>query len=183
MYRRRLAGMVPRDVKGADLTEFLRDLGMRLTIHDRSTGEWARAVQLINKTNQFNLNGRRVTDEQVGDTLAAGGRLYTASLEDRHGHHGEILACLISADGVVESLVMSCRVFQRRVEHAFMVWLAARPEPPVRFAYAETGRNGPLRGFLEDDAFMVGESGVEFDSGGFAGRHGESAELFQVKES
>ncbi|MGH7657241.1 MAG: HAD-IIIC family phosphatase, partial [Gemmatimonadales bacterium] len=152
MYRSRLAGMVPSDVEGADLTEFLRDLGMRLTIHDRSTGSRTRAVQLINKTNQFNLNGRRVTDEQVGEMLAAGGRLYTASLEDRHGQHGEILACLVSADGVVESFVMSCRVFQRRVEHAFTVWLAYRPSPPVRFVYARTERNGPLRSFLEDDA-------------------------------
>src|SRR5262249_7748607 len=83
MYRRRLDGMVPDTSEGADLTAFLRGLEMSLVINDRSRGDRARAVQLINKTNQFNLNGRRVTDEEVGAVLADGGRLYTASLSDR----------------------------------------------------------------------------------------------------
>lgn len=181
MYRSRLAGMAPSDAEGADLTAFLRDLAMKLTIHDRSAGDRIRAVQLINKTNQFNLNGRRWTDEEVAGVLGAGGRLYTASLGDRHGQHGEILACLISADGVVESLVMSCRVFQRRVEHAFMVWLASRPEPPVRFAYAQTDRNGPLRSFLEDEGFSARAGGVAFDAVGFSAAHADVLELLTIE--
>ncbi len=180
MYRRRLAGMVPSDVAGADLTAFLKDLRMRLTIHDRSTGDRARAVQLINKTNQFNLNGRRVSDEEVGAILASGGRLYTASLEDRHGQHGEILSCLLSAEGVVESLVMSCRVFQRRVEYAFLVWLAQQGGGDLRFAFAPTDRNGPLRTFLEDAAFSPGEAGLALDSRGFADAHAEALDLFTL---
>ncbi len=50
MYRRRLEGFVANDVQGADLTRFLTDLGMTLTIHDRSRGDRTRAVQLINTT-------------------------------------------------------------------------------------------------------------------------------------
>lgn len=154
MYRRRLEGMAPTDVAGADLTAFLRDLQMSLVIHDRSRGDRARAVQLINKTNQFNLNGRRVTDEEVGAMLAAGGRLYTASLTDRTGSHGEILAALIDADNVMRSLVMSCRVFQRRVEFAFFAWLAGQPKAPHVLDFMETPRNEPVRRFLSDSVFM-----------------------------
>ncbi|MGE5505648.1 MAG: HAD-IIIC family phosphatase [Actinomycetota bacterium] len=148
LYRRRLAGMAPSSARGADLGAFLQGLEQRLHIADRSGGDRVRAVQLINKTNQFNLNGRRFADHEVNALLAAGGRLFTATLADRSGSHGEILACLVAADGTVESLVMSCRVLQRRVEHAFLAWLAARG--PVRLRYQPTERNEPLRRFLAD---------------------------------
>jgi FkbH-like protein len=182
MYRRRLAGMAPSDVAGADLTAFLKDLGMRLTIHDRSTGDRTRAVQLINKTNQFNLNGRRVTDEEVGGVLEAGGKLFTASLEDRHGQHGEILSCLISAEGGVSSFVMSCRVFQRRMEYAFLVWLCCRPDPPLGLCFDRTERNTPFQQFLADPAFRKADGGaVSFDPAAFAALHAPDLDLFELR--
>src|SRR5207237_670947 len=88
MYRRRLAGLVPSELQGADLTRFLEGLRMTLTIHDRTRGDRARAVQLIDKTNQFNLNGRRYTDEDIGKILDAGGRLFGVTLSDRTGSPG-----------------------------------------------------------------------------------------------
>ena len=48
------------------------------------------------------------------------------TLDDRNGTHGEVIACLIDAAGTIESFVMSCRVFQRRAEFAFIAWLAAQ---------------------------------------------------------
>ncbi len=183
MYRRRLAGMVPSELAGADLSGFLRDLQMRLTLHDRSAGDRTRAVQLINKTNQFNLNGVRVEDDEVQAVLDAGGRLYSASLEDRHGSHGEILSCLIRPDGTIASLVMSCRVFQRRVEYAFLAWLCARDQAPNRLEHAATERNSPLREFLRDAAFSPLEGGlVALDARRFARDHEEDLALFDVAE-
>ena len=181
LYRRRLAGMVPSDLEGADLTGFLEGLKMRLTIHDRSRGDRTRAVQLINKTNQFNLNGRRVTDEEVGAILAAGGRLITASLADRTGDHGEILACLVAADGTIRSFVMSCRVFQRRVEYAFFGWLAAQPHPPTGVHWAGTPRNAPFQQFLGDVAGALNGAGVvPLNPATVVARHGRDLALFTV---
>ena len=150
LYRRRLDGMMPSAIGGADISRFLRELDMTLTVHDRSRGDRARVVQLINKTNQFNLNGRRTTEAEVAAVLDAGGRLYGATLADRAGSHGEILACLIGPDDVVSSFVMSCRVFQRRVEYAFLGWLAAQPRAPTALAWAGTARNAPFAHFIRD---------------------------------
>jgi FkbH-like protein len=150
LYRRRLAGIAPSDLNGADLTGFLRGLCMTLTIHDRSQGDLTRAVQLINKTNQFNLNGRRVSEQEVTAVLDAGGRLYGATLTDRTGSHGEVLACLVSVERVVLSFVMSCRVFQRRAEHAFLGWLVGEPDPPSAMSWVSTPRNEPFAHFLRE---------------------------------
>ena len=182
LYRRRLEGMVPKAAQGADLEQFLKDLRMRLVVHDRSQGDRTRAVQLINKTNQFNLNGVRWNDEEVSEVLANGGRLWTAELGDRTGSHGEILACLMAADGTVLSFVLSCRVFQRRVEHAFCVWLSGHASTPSRMRFSATSRNEPFQMFLKDPSFgpLSEEGVVSWDAAGFARAHGAVISLFEI---
>jgi len=150
LYRRRLEGLTPSTTSGADISRFLRDLEMTLTLHDRSHDDRTRAVQLINKTNQFNLNGRRVTEPEIAEVVNAGGRLYSASLSDRSGSHGEILSCLVNVDGVISAFAMSCRVFQRRVEHAFLAWLASQAHPLAAMDWASTPRNEPFAQFLRE---------------------------------
>jgi FkbH-like protein len=185
MYRRRLQGMVPSAASGADLTRFLEELEMTLTFHDRSSGDRTRVVQLINKTNQFNLNGRRVTDTEVSSMLDAGGRLYGASLADRTGSHGEILACLVGPDSVIASLVMSCRVFQRRVEYAFLAWLTAQPNPPVGMSWASTPRNEPFVQFLQDvtGSPANGEGLVRFEPEAVQSRFSPDLRFFATTEN
>ena len=148
LYRRRLEGLAPSEVAGGDLEAFLLGLDMELSIHDRTHANGSRAVQLINKTNQFNLNGMRLSEAEVEATLAGGGQLLSASLRDRAGDHGEILACLVDPDRTISAFVMSCRVLQRRVEHAFFAWLLSHSAPPTRMIYKRTERNEPLRQFL-----------------------------------
>lgn len=160
LYKRRLEGLVPSELSGSDLTQFLQGLKMSLAIRNGARGDYTRALQLINKTNQFNLNGRRLTDEELRATLEAGGRLFAATLDDRTGSHGEILACLVGADGVIRSLVMSCRVFQRRVEYAFLAWLTAQPNPPTGVQWAATARNAPFRQFLSEIAGPLSGDGL-----------------------
>ncbi len=182
MYRRRLKGLVPADLEGADLTAFLRSLQMNLAVRNHSRDSFERAVQLINKTNQFNLNGRRVTSEVIASKLAAGARLFGASLTDRHGSHGEILACLLSPDGIIQHFVMSCRVFQRRVEYAFLAWLASNAKPLHGLDFASTARNEPFRNFLRDPGFQCsGEEMVRFDAARFADAHSSDLQLFTLQ--
>jgi FkbH-like protein len=182
LYRRRLDGLAPSEAGGADITQFLRELTMSLTVHDRSRGDRTRAVQLINKTNQFNLNGRRVSEEEVAAALDAGGRLFTASLSDRTGSHGEIVSCLIAPDGVITSLVMSCRVFQRHVEFAFTAWLATHLGAPLAMEWVSTPRNEPFAQFLREvtgnGATATGR--VALDAGAIRARFERDLELFTL---
>jgi FkbH-like protein len=181
MYRRRLEGLVSSDLKSSDLTQFLHGLKMALTIRNGASGDHARALQLINKTNQFNLNGRRLSDEELRAKLEGGARLFAAMLVDRTGSHGEILACLLRADGVISSLVMSCRVFQRRVEYGFLAWLAAQPNPPVGLEWASTARNAPFRQFLSEIAGPPSTDGlVHIDPVALSARYSRDLELFDV---
>ena len=184
MYRRRLAGNSSTITKArkADLTSFLSELRMVLTIYDRSLVDCQRAIQLINKTNQFNLNGLRISTDIVTRVLSAGGHLYTAALDDRTGSHGEILACVIDHKYRILSFVLSCRVFQRQVEHAFVAWLAQRIRHTLVFGYTATTRNTPIRKFLCDPAFSSDKIDFVLNYTQYLERHQDDISLFHLVE-
>jgi FkbH-like protein len=181
MYRRRVVSLPPTEADG--LIDFLKDMEMVMTVFDRSHGNWTRAIQLINKTNQFNLNGVRWSEAEVVELLGKGGQLFTASLEDRTGSHGEVLACLIDMSGCIQALVMSCRVLQRRLEFAFMAWLIGRRKGTVlTLAFMSTDRNLPMRNFLADSAFTLSPGASSVKSSQFVANHVEDSSLFIVRE-
>ena len=182
MYHRRVVTHPPTE--GAGLLNFLKGLDMVLTLRDHTGDDWTRAHQLINKTNQFNLNGRRMDATQVATVLAEGGRMFTAMLDDRTGSHGEIMACLVDRDGRVQALVMSCRVFQRRVEYAFLLWLLGHWQGlALSFAFSATERNEPFRNFLADPAFADGGECWTLDGAAFTAAHAADLSLFTVREA
>lgn len=181
MYRRRVAAHPPTE--GVRLVDFLKDLGMVLTMRDRTEGDWKRAHQLINKTNQFNLNGRRMDESEVALVLTEGGRIFTATLDDRTGSHGEIMSCLVDRHGRVQSLVMSCRVFQRRVEYAFLLWLLGHWQgPSLTLAFSPTKRNEPFRNFLTDPAFADSGACWLLDGDVFTAAHAVDLDLFTIRD-
>jgi len=81
----------------------------------------------------------------------------------------------------MQSFVMSCRVFQRRVEYAFLAWLAAKPSPPTAVQWASTPRNAPFQRFLDDVAGPLNGNGlVRLDAAAVAARHARDLALFVV---
>ena len=138
----------------------LERAGAHVTIDFRRHAAGTRAFELVNKTNQFNLNGRRFTDRAWTGLLdAPGAFLLTASYRDRFGALGTIAVMGGRVQGgraQVDVWVMSCRAFARRIEHqclkALFAWSGAGA---IKFDYAPTPRNGPLgaclRGLLGGD--------------------------------
>jgi len=179
-YRSRLLSMPPSTAKGSDITDFLRDLKMKLKVRECSEKDSVRAVQLINKTTQFNLHGNSLSPKELNELFAKGARLYTSALSDRHGDHGEILAFILNpADKVITHFVMSCRVFQRRVENAFLVWISRRYSDSFRLDYRKTNRNEPFRVFMESVANSKTER-IEFSK--LENALGADFELFEIDD-
>ena len=168
---------------GVGIRDFLKGLEMVLSPRDCTSGDWTRASQLINKTNQFNLNGLRLDESKIDSVIGAGGRMFAAALEDRSGSHGEILACLVASDGQVLALVMSCRVFQRKVEYAFLHWLLSQWNgPELTFNFVATDRNEPMRNFLSEPAFSEGAKNWTLDRKAFEAVHHDDIALFTIRE-
>ncbi len=108
---------------GRDLGDYLSSLGMTLRFSPFDAKSRPRIVQLINKTNQFNLTTRRYTEAEVR-ALEEDGNVFTLQLRlaDRFGDMGMIgsVICRVTGEGIwdIDTWLMSCRVLGRRVEEA-----------------------------------------------------------------
>jgi FkbH-like protein len=143
--------------------EFLEQAHGRLKFRLGKPVEDSRSFELINKTNQFNLNGKRY-DEVAWTKFLKDSRtcLVTVYYEDKFGKLGGIavlIGSLAEKRFVVESWVMSCRAFSRRIEFHCLQYLFEKfAADEVVFEFQATGRNGPLMEFLNqlvDEALEV----------------------------
>ncbi len=131
----------------------LATAGAKLTLDLNREAHDTRAFDLINKTNQFNLNGRRLTQTEWHAYLARDTVfLLTIEYEDRFGSLGKI--AVLSGERRDSKLridiwVMSCRAFSRRVEHQCIRQLFDILHVDVlEFNYEPTARNGPVSNFF-----------------------------------
>ncbi len=157
--------------EAADLQGYLRSLHMSLTLAPVDTLSLARVTQLINKTNQFNIQTRRRTEAEVAalardpDVLTLQGRL-----SDRFGDNGLITVVTArlrrEGDGLeahIEDWLMSCRVLGRRVEEACLQALVRQcvglGVERIVGEFHPTAKNAPVRDLFASLGFCRGGSG------------------------
>jgi FkbH-like protein len=128
-----------------------------------------RVVQLLNKTNQFNLTTRRRNRAELEAFLAREGAIgLQVRLADRFADHGLIAVALAEVreeEGrralEIDTLLMSCRVLGRGVESLVLAELARRAAEAgctaLTGSYLATERNGMVadlyarHGFVKTD--------------------------------
>ncbi|HET6308851.1 MAG TPA: HAD-IIIC family phosphatase, partial [Rhodopila sp.] len=150
-----------------DLPSYLRGLEMQLIWKPFDRIGQQRIVQLINKSNQFNLTTRRYTDEDViavmADPDAFGLQL---RLTDRFGDNG-IIAIIIgrllpNKDLTIDTWLMSCRVLGRQVEPTtlnLIAWQAkALGARRLVGEYLPTKKNGMVKDHYARLGFTVTET-------------------------
>lgn len=149
-----LQAKIQRDqaMLSTDRESFLRDLQLRAEIHPLTPSDkgFDRALELLNRTNQFNTTGQRWTTAELQDFLAAEGRLWVLQASDRLARHGLVAVALLQADCLWQ-MVLSCRVFGLGLEEALLARILDEPAPgaTLQARWMDTGRNATARQFLE----------------------------------
>jgi FkbH-like protein/FkbM family methyltransferase len=154
MYREDLRRREHR-AQSLSLKEFVQGLELRVELAEAEPGELERISQLTLRTNQFNLTTIRRSADEIRVTLERGARCLTARVADRFGDYGLVGVVLYEsrADRYdVDSLLLSCRVLGRGVEHALVSQLGRRALDEgkrfVRFSYRPSERNSPALEFI-----------------------------------
>ncbi|MCU1326990.1 MAG: FkbH like protein [Bryobacterales bacterium] len=150
---------------GQASAEFLRSLAGTVNVQWTMDADDKRALDLINKTNQFNLNGRRINEGEWRRLLAESGAVVAVvSYRDKFGPLGRIavLAGIRSGNEVqISHWVMSCRAFSRMIEHHTLDVLFGMPGVEViEFSFQATERNQPLQTFLRAAGMVANGEGV-----------------------
>lgn len=139
-----------------DLDTWLHSLQIRFDFQPLTAANLPRVVQLLNKSNQFNMATRRLDEDafrrwsEQPHHLAWTGRVY-----DKFGDQGLclVLTARLSGDSArLVDLVMSCRVMGRGIEQAAMTLAAealrAHGVERLYAALLPTPANKPIQRFL-----------------------------------
>ncbi|HBB89373.1 MAG TPA: HAD family hydrolase [Blastocatellia bacterium] len=141
------------------LESFLADLEAEVSLSPVAADD-ARAFELVNKTNQFNLNARRLSQSEFQAALDRRGAVsLLVSYKDKYGPLGKIAVVLGEIDGArlkLDTWVMSCRAFSRHIEHRCLDYLFESLQiSELQLDFQATTRNRPMQEFLAK--FVDGE--------------------------
>lgn len=107
-------------------TNFIEKLELKLEISEivtESDHRFLRVLQLINKTNQFNMTCERVTHKDLNEFLSKG-KIYIGALSDKFGDYGLIAVALVEFPddecARFTNFLLSCRALGRCVEENFI---------------------------------------------------------------
>ncbi|CAN5830509.1 HAD-IIIC family phosphatase [soil metagenome] len=166
-YRAR-ALLKEAEAEASSLEEFLLGLEMKATVADFDELHLNRIVQLIGKTNQFNLTGRRhsrATVEKMMDDPAF--VCFYFKLSDRladHGLVGVVIGELTGDAIVIDTMLMSCRVIGRTAETTMLDHIFLRGAElgvtTVRGIYVPSAKNGLVADLYARHGFeLISEAG------------------------
>ena len=148
--------------------DFLRSLEINVQIMpvvDAADPHFARALELVNKTNQFNTTGERWSESEADSFFADGGRWVVFKVSDRYTNYG-LVGVVAIRGGQIAQMVMSCRIFGLGVEQAVLARLTQNA--PLRARIVETPKNGPSRSVFR-------EAGWHFDGEAWDSRDSHTA--------
>ena len=107
-----------------DLTDYLKSLDTIAEISRPTDADLARVAQLTQRTNQFNLTTRRYSETEIRGFVAdKESAVYSMKVRDRYGDMGltgVFIAKREGSTGIVDSLLLSCRILGRQLEFAFV---------------------------------------------------------------
>lgn len=134
----------------ASFEEYLAALKIEISRVDaRKHAE--RLLQLLNKTNQFNLTTIRHTEADLQELLTdLNHEIYLFNVKDSFGDNGIVAALIVELGTIpqIREFVMSCRVMGRNVEMAILDYvekdLAAKGYEKLIGRYEKTAKNVPV---------------------------------------
>lgn len=150
-----------------DLPTFYRQLEMKMTLTVDAAAHVGRAAQMTNRTNQFNMQTIRCSEDDIRRYMAADDhRVITLALADRFGDNGIVGLAIVrtgAEEWTLHIFLMSCRVLGRTVEQGFVGWIAeqARAAGARRLIglLKPTSKNKPFADFYSRCGFV--QSGTD----------------------
>lgn len=144
-----------------DFDSYLESLEMKLyRVVPRNNRE--RLMQLVNKTNQFNLTTKRYTEQELFNVIQdKDSEIFLYRVVDRFGDNGIISVAIVEygKEAVVVEFAMSCRVMGRKIENAIIedIELAARIRGYNELVgiYKPTEKNKPVQDLYSSLGYKV----------------------------
>ena len=169
-YQKEMQRVAAANAFEGDYNAFLKSCEIKLTMFGlpkASEEEYKRCYELIQRTNQLTLAGRRYAEDEFKALVSKSNlHAYGIRCSDKFGDYGIVGAVFFSVNGenaAVEEFVMSCRVAKKKCEDATANWVAHKAKKlgakVLTAQVVKTGRNmalvsafGEISGIKKDES-------------------------------
>lgn len=139
----------------SNLADFIAGLELNVEIGPMVSTQVERVAQLTQRTNQFNTTTLRRSEAELSQ-LAGTADVWVVQVKDRFGDYGLVgaMVCRHSDKSLnIDSLLLSCRVLGRGIEHRMLARLGevarGRGADWVDIHFVPSAKNKPVLDFLE----------------------------------
>lgn len=145
-----------------DAESFLRDLKMKAIVRSVQTSDLARASQLCQRTNQFNLTSKRHTESDLAGFLEdTEMKMFILEAEDRFGPMGNSGLIIFKKSGnviAVDTFLLSCRIIGRSFDKALFCQSLKMLDTQwsyeeINASFAPTQKNSVVSGLWKEYGF------------------------------
>jgi FkbH-like protein len=143
----------------SNLEDFLKSLGLHIYIYCDDESVIPRMAQMMQKTNQFNLTTKRYTEADMRNFVRSDDyRVFAIEVKDNFGSYGITGLVIIKlrleeVTAELDTLLLSCRVIGRNIEHAFFDFIIERLKElgimTLHGKYFKTPKNGQVQDLCE----------------------------------
>lgn len=150
------------EISVTNLTEFLKQLDIKLKIKKANDFTIPRISQLTLKTNQFNLTTRRYQEEEIKKFTNDQNYLVgCVQVEDKFGDNGITGVFIIKKENksewIIDTFLLSCRIMGRGIEEGILAYILQKAKEEgivkVKGEFIPTKKNKPSENFFFDYGF------------------------------
>lgn len=152
--------------------DWIKGLGMNITIEDLNDSNIVRVAQLFNKTNQMNLTTRRLSESELRAwSQQHNQHLFCLKVEDKFGDYGLtgiVGLTVVENEMLITDFILSCRVMGRKVEEAMVHFIVSQAKllgaSFIKAEYIPTAKNRPCLEFWRRSGFAEADSVFSFET-------------------
>ncbi len=137
-----------------NINDFLKSCHIKAQVSQPKPEEITRCYELLQRTNQLNSSGRRLSMDEVQAIVRSESYdSYVLRSSDKFGDYGIVGFLIINKEKetpVVTDFVISCRVANKKIEPTLINYLAQQYGGKLLFCYKKTLRNGPMFAIIKE---------------------------------
>ena len=143
-----------------DFSQFIKGLDISVQRVKLSEQVIVRVVQLINKTNQFNLTTRRYDRAQLENMMTSGYEIYAYNVIDKYGDYGIVAVIIIDTkESRIDTFLMSCRIMGKLIENFLLTEIEqimiSRGKNEILGEFIPTNKNMPVKEFYLGNGYTL----------------------------
>lgn len=136
------------------IDEFLKSCNIKLVISNPNEDNILRCYELLQRTNQLNSSGRRLSLDEVKEIVKNPEYdAYVLQSSDKFGDYGIVGFLIVNKQcglATITDFVISCRVANKKIEPSLINYLTNKYGGEICFNYKRTALNGPMLNVIND---------------------------------